>query len=69
MRLRFVLHRVMATRDIRHIKEVAEITGVGRSTVSKIYNNQTKGISLLILAELCKGLECDPGDLFEYVRN
>jgi putative transcriptional regulator len=66
---KFTLHRAMAARDILQLKDVVEKTGIARATISSIYNNKSNGISLWVLERLCKGLECTPGELLEYIPN
>jgi putative transcriptional regulator len=65
--VRFRLHVAMAERNILTIKEMVELTGLERNTVSFIYNNKAKMINLKTLDTLCKALKCTPGDLFEYL--
>ena len=67
MTVRFTLHRVAANRDLLRIKDIVEKVRLARPTVSAIYGNRSKLIALETLDELCKALNCSPGDLLEYV--
>ncbi len=59
----------MAERGILTIQKLSDLTGLERNTISSIYNNKAKGITLKTLGTLCKALDCIPGDLFEYVSD
>ncbi|NLA83028.1 MAG: helix-turn-helix transcriptional regulator [Clostridiales bacterium] len=45
--------------------ELAEKIGISSSTLAKFGNNQY--VSLEVIDRICKALDCQPGDLFEYV--
>ena len=47
------------------IYELAEISGVSRSTVTRLYYNQTNTVSFNTLEKLCIALDCKLDDLFE----
>jgi len=47
----------------RSLYWLAKTTGMNYSTVHKLGNEQTKGISFGILEKLCEALECEPCDL------
>lgn len=42
-------------------------TGIAKSTLSAIVNNQTEKISLDVLDKICTYLEISPGDFFEHI--
>lgn len=48
-------------------KKLAEMTGLRPSTVNAIYNERASRIDYDVLDRLCKALECQPGDLLEFV--
>jgi putative transcriptional regulator len=53
-----------------NINQVAEITGLSQPTVSKLYNNEPQDVKtakLETIDKLCAALECQPGDLIEYI--
>jgi putative transcriptional regulator len=52
-----------------HSKELAEIIGTTPVNVSRIKTGQIRGIRLNTLNEICKALNCQPGDLFEFVAD
>ncbi len=54
----------MIDKEIRK-KDLVEKADISWSTFSKI--GQNKFVSLAIIDKLCKALDCQPGDLIEYV--
>lgn len=47
----------------KKISDVVRDTGINRSTVTRLYHENTKRIDFDTLEALCKYLECKPGDL------
>lgn len=45
--------------------ELREQTGISTSTLAKMGKNEV--VSMNVLAKLCKALQCDIGDIIEYV--
>lgn len=60
------LSAVMGAKRIK-IYELAEISGISRSTITRLYYEQTNTISFNTMEKLCKALECKLDDLFEIV--
>ena len=48
-------------------KAFAEITGIRPSTVSAICTGSIKEIPVGVLNKICAALNCQPGDLMEYL--
>lgn len=63
--IRVKLSRVMGDKRIR-IQELADRTGLSRSTISLLYNEKVHRIDFGTLEKLCVALECQPGDLLVY---
>lgn len=59
------LSTLMGSKRVR-IAEIARITGLTNDTISKIYNDKTKGIDFKTLDKLCWALERTPNDIFPY---
>lgn len=59
------LDRIMADRKIKS-KELAAAIGLSEVNLSRIKTGKLKGIRLSTLEELCRALDCTPGDLMEY---
>jgi DNA-binding Xre family transcriptional regulator len=57
--------KLLIDRDLSK-KKIMEDTGIGWSTLSKM--NSNKYISLEVIDRLCEYLDCQPGDLIEYVK-
>ncbi|MBY3623614.1 helix-turn-helix transcriptional regulator [Acinetobacter sp. CUI P1] len=68
MEIRCRLGDIMKERGLTN-KEVVELTGVSRNTITSLAGNATKRIDYDTLAGLCKGLQVTPGDLLEYVED
>ena len=57
------LLEVMGKRNIRTIKEASERTGLSRKAISQVLNNQTHRMHTDTIAKICKGLDCEIGEL------
>ncbi|MGK0523816.1 MAG: putative transcriptional regulator [Pseudomonadales bacterium] len=49
------------------IVDVARETGVNRGTITRLYHETASRVDLDAVDALCRFLECDVGDLFEFV--
>lgn len=59
---------MMAKRKIS-LKDLAEKIDITNANLSILKNNKAKAVRFSTLNELCKALDCQPGDLLEYVDN
>ena len=50
-------------------KELAGRIGITEADLSILKTGKAKGIRFNTLASICKELDCQPGDLLEYVYN
>lgn len=57
---------VMAKRKIG-ASELASKVGITLSNLSILKNNRAKAIRFTTLLAICKELDCQPGDILEYV--
>ena len=57
------LLEVMGKRNIRTIKAASERTGLSRKAISQVLNNQTHRMHTDTIAKICKGLDCEIGEL------
>lgn len=48
-------------------KEVAIATGIRPNTITALWRGETKRLEIDHLNQLCKLLNCQPGDLLEYI--
>ena len=60
------LSAIMGAKRIK-IYELEKIAGISRSTITRLYYNQTNTVSFNTIENICKALNCTPGDLFEVV--
>lgn len=59
---------MMAKRKIS-LKELAEKIDITNANLSILKNNKAKAVRFSTLNEICKVLECQPGDILEYVED
>lgn len=57
---------VMARRKIS-AGTLAEEIGITPANLSILKNNKAKAIRFSTLEEICRALDCQPGDILEYV--
>lgn len=60
------LDRVMADRKIS-LKELSEKVGVTNVNLSKMKTGKISAIRFSTLEAICEALNCQPGDLLEYI--
>ena len=60
------LDRMMADRKIS-LNDLAEQVGMSNVNLSNLKTGKMKGIRFETLDAICKVLECQPGDLMEYI--
>ncbi|NAW59701.1 MULTISPECIES: helix-turn-helix domain-containing protein [unclassified Vibrio] len=66
MSIRINLDVMMAKRKMR-LKTLAQAVDITEANLSILKNGKAKAIRLPTLEKLCEVLECQPGDLLEYV--
>ncbi|MCP1111566.1 putative transcriptional regulator [Lachnospiraceae bacterium PF1-21] len=62
------LDRVMADRKMK-LNELAEKVGINYVNLSNLKNGRAKAIRFSTLNNICKALDCQPGDIIEYVSD
>ena len=60
------LDRVMADRKMS-LNELSEKVGVSNVNLSKIKTGKISAVRSSTLDAICKALDCQPGDILEYV--
>lgn len=58
---------MMAKRKIG-LMELAEKVNITPANLSILKNNKAKAIRFSTLDEICRALDCQPGDIIEYVK-
>ena len=59
------LDRVLADRKMQ-LNDLAEKVGISNANMSNLKTGKVKAIRFSTLEEICKHLNCQPGDLLEY---
>ena len=62
------IDRLMADRKMS-LNELARKVGMSNVILSNLKNGKMKGVRFETLEAICKVLDCQPGDLFEYRRD
>ena len=57
---------MLAKRRMRS-KTLAQIVGVTETNLSLLKSGKVNGVRFSTLAAICRALDCQPGDLLEYV--
>lgn len=58
---------VMMARRHKGASELAEEIGITPANLSILKNNKAKAVRFSTLEALCKALDCQPGDILEFV--
>ncbi|MFO6424823.1 helix-turn-helix domain-containing protein [Motilimonas sp. KMU-193] len=66
MAIKINLNVVMAQRNIG-LGELAERLDITPANLSILKNNHAKAVRFSTLNALCQALDCQPGDILEYV--
>ncbi len=59
---------MLAKRKMRS-KELAERVGITVQNISLLKSGKVRGVRFETLEKICDILECQPGDLFQYVKD
>ncbi|OPA76722.1 Cro/Cl family transcriptional regulator [Paenibacillus selenitireducens] len=60
------LSRIMGEKKLK-ISDLANITGLHRNGITKLYNDKTDGIKFDTLDKICVALDCSVNDLIEHI--
>lgn len=61
------LSRIMGEKKLK-ISDVAELTGLHRNGITRLYKEETDGIKFETLEKLCTSLDCEIGELLEIIK-
>lgn len=64
--VKFNVKVMLAKREMTQ-KELSEKTGIRPPTISDICLGTIKHLPIKALNRICKALDCQPGDLMEYI--
>ena len=59
---------MLAKRKVRS-KELAEVIGITEQNLSILKTGKAKAIRIVTLEAICKYLQCQPGDILEFVTD
>ena len=68
MRIKINLDLMMVRRGVS-LTELSARVGITMANLSILKNNRAKAVRLSTLAALCEALDCQPGDLLEFVED
>ena len=68
MGIRSRLAVILAEKQIRLV-DLEEKTGIALNNLSILKTGKAKAIRFSTLSQICEALDCQPGDLFEYVND
>ena len=60
---------VMLAKRKMSVTELFERVGITMANISILKNGKAKAIKLSTLNSICKALNCQPGDILEYVED
>lgn len=60
------LDRVMADRKMS-LNELSERVGITTANLSNFKNEKVSAVKLSTMEAICEALDCQPGDLFEFI--
>ena len=60
---------VMLEKRKMSVTELANRVGITLANMSILKNGKAKAIKVSTIESLCEILDCQPGDLFEYVKD
>ncbi len=66
MPIKINLSRMLGERRLK-MTDLANEAGIAKNTVMSLYHERAKGVTFEVLEKICKALNCQPGDLLEYV--
>ena len=58
---------VMLAKRKMSVTELSQRVGITMANISILKNGKAKAIKVSTLAKLCEALDCQPGDLLEYL--
>ena len=59
---------VMLAKRKMSVTELAERVGITIANVSVLKNGKAKALKISTLIKLCEALDCQPGDILEYIE-
>ena len=60
---------VMLAKRKMSVTELSERVGITMANISVLKNGKAKAVKIITLNSICKALDCQPGDILEYVED
>ena len=60
---------VMLAKRKMSVAELSERVGITMANISVLKNGKAKAVKISTLNSICKALDCQPGDILEYVED
>ena len=60
---------VMLAKRKMSVTELSERVGITMANISVLKNGKSKAVKISTLNSICKALDCQPGDILEYVED
>ena len=67
MRIEVNLDMMLVKRKMQ-LKELSEATGISIVNLSILKTGKAKAVRFTTLVAICNALDCQPGDIFSYVK-
>lgn len=64
--IKFTIKVMLAKREMTQ-KQLAELTGIRPPTISMMCLSTAERVQVEYIDRICQALECQPGDLMEYI--
>ncbi len=59
---------IMLARRKMRSRELAELVGITEQNISLLKSGKVKGVRFETLEKICRALDCQPGELLEYIE-
>lgn len=59
---------IMLARRKMRSRELAELVGITEQNISLLKSGKVKGVRFETLEKICQALNCQPGELLEYIE-
>lgn len=59
---------VMLAKRKMKLKELSQLVGITESNLSILKTGKARGVRFSTLEAICRELDCQPGDILEYVK-
>lgn len=60
---------VMLAKRKMSVTELSERVGITMANISVLKNGKAKAVKISTLNSICKAIDCQPGDILEYVED